>query len=64
MNLNHEAKSYEVTQKSVSHTYQGMANLRLLNKVGDKTLMSGHTVSAQSLIGIDVSSKTQCFCEE
>ena len=46
MNLNHEAKSYEVTQKSVSHTYQGMANLRLLNKVGDKTLMSGHTVSA------------------
>ena len=39
MNLNSEAKSYEVTQKSVNLTYQGMANLRLLNKVGDKTLM-------------------------
>jgi len=53
-----------VTQKSVSHTYQGMANIRLLNKVGDKTLMSGHTVSSQPFINIDVSSETQCLREE
>ena len=45
--------------------YKGLKiQFQNLNKVGDKTLMSGHTVSAQSLIVVDVSSKTQCLREE
>jgi len=37
--LNNEAKNYEDTQRSVEKHFAPMAKQRLLNRIGDKTLM-------------------------